>query len=63
MSEPKEERPEAEKDRARAINVGWYSMKNGVESCFQKLYILKTFGKTIYLKFKTWIVEANIISL
>ena len=43
--------------------VGWYSTRRGVESCCQKLYNLKTFVKTNYLKFKTWIVEANMVSL
>ena len=37
--------------------------EKGVESCYQKLYYLKTFVKTNYFKLKTWIAEGNIVRL
>ena len=42
--------------------VGWDSMIRGLNRAFKKLYDLKTFDKINYLKFNTWIAEANIIS-
>ena len=32
--------------------------KGGLNCAFKKLRNMKTFGKTIYLNFKTWIAEA-----
>ena len=41
--------------------VGWGSTRRGLNRAFKKLYNLKTFSKAIYLKFKTWIAEANML--
>ena len=35
----------------------------GLNRAFKKLYNLKNFNKTIYLKFKTWITEAIMLVL
>ena len=43
--------------------VGWYNTRKGIESCFQKLYNMKTFGKQFISSSKTWIAEVNIVSL
>ena len=42
----------------RVLCVGWDSTRRGLNRAFKKLYNLKNFNKTIYLKFKTQIAEA-----
>ena len=51
------------KEFCEELDVGRYSTRRGVESCYQKLYNLKTVVKINYLKFKIWIAEAKFISL